>query len=171
MNRASLNSYELCALPTLNTLATKELGWLNCGVLQEWGGCRCLSRAWQGEELSHLACGTWMIWDTNRLKLWKVCGLVISGSDTCLQVKKAPRYHKQNIWNVSTVNAASCCMTKPWPTRNPKMTVFATWTVSHLLFGVKIGHLRKCFANTECHLCNTLANKLNPEVRTSCFTQ
>lgn len=36
--------------------------------------------------------------DTNRLKLWEVCGLVISGSDTYLQVKalKQQKQRKQN---------------------------------------------------------------------------
>lgn len=29
------------------------------------------------------------------------------------------------------------------------------------------GHLRKRFANTECHLCNILAKELDPEVSTS----
>lgn len=142
MNRASLNSYKLCALSMLNTLATKELRWVNCRVLQEWGGHRSLSRAWQIEELSVLASSMWMIWDTNRLKLWEVCGLVLSGSNIYLQVKaelreKAPRYLKQNIWNISTMNAAACHMTKPWATWNPKRSLFVAQRVNHLLFGVK----------------------------------
>lgn len=89
MNRASLNSYKLCAFSMLNALATRELRCVNCRVLQEWGGCICVFRAWQVEELSVLASSMWMMWDTNRLKLWEACELVISGSDTHLQALKA----------------------------------------------------------------------------------
>lgn len=90
----------MCFLLMLNTSSAKVLRTVNYRVLHEWGGCSCLSTAWQA---SCSASSVWMIWDASRLNLWEVCWFWRCVWFWYFQVKASKRKEKnRQNWTEST---------------------------------------------------------------------